>query len=74
MVVFALADLLVCTELSGSHVIIYLFPLDILSYLESCSSGRGMGGRMGPMLNRPNFPFGRSARGQFHEPVGPYGI
>ena len=71
MVVFALADLLVCTELCGSYVIIYLFPLDI--FLLGVS-GRGIGGRTGPMLNRPNFPFGRSARGQFHEPAGPYGI
>ncbi|XP_021765260.1 heterogeneous nuclear ribonucleoprotein Q-like [Chenopodium quinoa] len=35
-------------------------------------SGRSFG-RAAPALNRPNFQYGRPSRGQFNEPVGPYG-
>lgn len=36
------------------------------------SVGRSFG-RPGPAFNRPNFQYGRPSRGQFNEPVGPYG-
>ncbi|KNA12001.1 hypothetical protein SOVF_129830 isoform A [Spinacia oleracea] len=35
-------------------------------------TGRSFG-RPAPVVNRPNFQYGRPSRGQFNEPVGPYG-
>lgn len=71
MVVFELADLPVCWL---STLLFCFFPFRILFTLNVLVLliGRSFG-RPAPVVNRPNFQYGRPSRGQFNEPVGPYG-